>query len=80
MQGFGLWYDILIYALILGPYIILGSMWIYDHTGYGRKRQIKSVPEELIQIFINTGSTNYRETVSTWLELNDKRIENGKIV
>ena len=72
--------DYLVIVLVVGPYIFLAAMWVYDHTEYGRKRRIKGMPEELIQIFIDANPTYFADTINIWLEVHNKRIENGKIV
>lgn len=72
--------DYLVIALVVGPYIVFGLIWLYDHTEIGRRIEIKGMSEELIQLFIDVNQEYLLYRINTWLEIHNKQIIDGKIV
>jgi len=73
-------YDFIVILLIVGPYVYLLGLYIYEHTEFGRRREIKGYSEELIKLLIDVNYNYFKYTINTWCEIYNKKIVDNKLV
>ncbi len=73
-------YDFIVILFVVGPYLVLFGLEIYQRTEYGRRREIKGYSEELIQLFIDVNYDYFKDIVDCWCEIHNKKIVDNKIL
>ncbi len=73
-------YDFIVILFIVGPYLFLLGLHIYENSEFGRRREIKGYPEELIQLLIDGNYAYFKDIIDCWCEIHHKKVVDNKLV